>query len=48
MKQEAEGKELEILEVDDTIQVKQEQEKAEGVIKYIEYHEGKEIEKQQE
>ena len=45
MKQEAEGRELEILEEDDTVEVEQEKEKAEGVIKYIEYHEGKEVEK---
>jgi len=42
-KQEAEGRELEILEEDDTVEI--EQEKAEGVVKVIEYHEGKEIEK---
>jgi len=42
-KQEAEGRELEILEEDDTVEA--EQEKGEGVIKVIEYHEGKEIEK---
>ena len=46
MKQEAEGRELEILEEDDTVEA--EQGKGEGVIKVIEYHEGKEIEKQQE
>src|SRR3989339_577762 len=44
-KQEAEGRELEILEEDDTVESEREQEKAEGVIKVIEYHEGKEIEK---
>ena len=43
MKQEAEGRELEILEEDDTVTVEQEQ--AEAVIKVIEYHEGKEVEK---
>jgi len=43
MKQEAEGRELEILEEDDTVTIEQEQ--AEAVIKVIEYHEGKEVEK---
>ena len=42
-KQEAEGRELEILEEDDIVEAGQG--KGEGVIKVIEYHEGKEIEK---